>query len=53
MLLSLGTMGDKYLLVEEARVLAGLGLTIYATPGTAGTLRAEGIPCHTYLHPAP
>ena len=46
-LLSLGTMGDKYLLVEEARVLAGLGLTIYATPGTAGTLRAEGIPCHT------
>jgi len=44
-LLSLGTMGDKYLLVDEARVLATLGLKIYATPGTAETLHDEGIAC--------
>jgi carbamoyl-phosphate synthase large subunit len=44
-LLSLGTMGDKYLLIDEARVLAGLGLTLYATAGTAETLAAEGIAC--------
>ena len=46
-LLSLGTMSDKYLLVEEARVLAELGLQVYATPGTAETLHAEGIACQT------
>ena len=46
-LLSLGTMGDKYLLVEEARELAKLGLLLYATPGSAETLHAEGIACHT------
>ena len=44
-LLSLGTMGDKYLLVDEARQLTKLGLRIYATPGTAETLHAEGIAC--------
>ncbi|HNN91260.1 MAG TPA: carbamoyl phosphate synthase large subunit, partial [Pseudomonadota bacterium] len=44
-LLSLGTMGDKYLLIDEARVLSKLGLQLYATAGTAETLHAEGIAC--------
>ena len=44
-LLSLGTMSDKYLLIDEARVLARLGLKLYATAGTAETLHAEGIAC--------
>jgi carbamoyl-phosphate synthase large subunit len=44
-LLSLGPVGDKYRFAEEARALAAMGLPLYATPGTAEILRAEGIAC--------
>jgi carbamoyl-phosphate synthase large subunit len=44
-LLSLGPTDEKYRFTEEARILAGLGLKIYATAGTAEVLKAEGIEC--------
>ena len=47
-LLSLGPIGDKYRFADEARLLQGLGLALYATVGTGEILRAEGITC-TYV----
>ncbi len=44
-LLSLGPVGDKYRFADEARLLRGLGLTLYATAGTGDILLAEGIAC--------
>jgi carbamoyl-phosphate synthase large subunit len=45
-LLSLGPKSEKYSFLEEARALSEeLGLALYATPGTAEALHAEGIPC--------
>jgi carbamoyl-phosphate synthase large subunit len=45
-LLSLGPKSEKYSFLEEARALhEELGLALYATPGTAEALHAEGIPC--------
>ena len=45
-LLSLGPKSEKYSFLEEARALSQeLGLTLYATPGTAEALHAEGIKC--------
>jgi carbamoyl-phosphate synthase large subunit len=43
--LSLGPVAAKYRFVEDARVLARRGLTLYGTPGTAEILQAEGIDC--------
>jgi carbamoyl-phosphate synthase large subunit len=51
-LLSLGPVGDKYLFTEAARTLRDLGLTLYATPGTAEVLRSEGVGCNP-LDPNP
>jgi carbamoyl-phosphate synthase large subunit len=42
-LLSLGPVGDKYRFAEQARALLDHGLLLYATPGTAEILNAEGI----------
>jgi carbamoyl-phosphate synthase large subunit len=45
-LLSLGPKSEKYSFLEEARALSEeLGLALYATPGTAEALHAEGIAC--------
>jgi len=45
-LLSLGPVAGKYAFAEEARLIhEQLGLTIYATGGTAEALQALGIPC--------
>ena len=45
-LLSLGPVSDKYSFTEEARALfEELGLTLFATPGTAEMLASVGIPC--------
>ncbi len=45
-LLSLGPPSEKYSFLEEARALSQeLGLALFATPGTAEALHAEGIPC--------
>ena len=45
-LLSLGPKSEKYSFLEEARALSEeLGLVLYATPGTAEALLAEGIKC--------
>lgn len=45
-LLSLGPRSEKYSFLEEARALnEELGLALYATPGTAEALQAEGIAC--------
>jgi carbamoyl-phosphate synthase large subunit len=45
-LLSLGPVSEKYSFLEEARALSQeLGLALYATPGTAEALHAEGIEC--------
>ena len=45
-LLSLGPKSEKYSFLEEARALSQeLGLALYATPGTAEALQAEGIKC--------
>src|SRR5205807_9832750 len=44
-LLSLGPLGDKYRFAEEARLLASMGLRLYATAGTAEVLEGEGIAC--------
>ena len=45
-LLSLGPKSEKYSFLEEARALSEeLGLALYATPGTAEALQAEGIKC--------
>jgi len=44
-LLSLGPVADKYRFEREARWLLEMGLTLYATPGTADVLREQGIPC--------
>jgi len=47
-LLSLGPWEDKFWFTEEARALADeLGLSIYATGGTARMLRDIGVPCTT------
>jgi carbamoyl-phosphate synthase large subunit len=43
-LLSLGPVTDKFLFTDEAKVLSqDLGLTLYATPGTASMLREIGL----------
>ncbi len=42
-LLSLGTLPDKYKFQEEARMLARMGLALYATSGTAKMLANEGL----------
>lgn len=44
-LLSLGPLGDKYRFIDEANVLARMGLRIFATPGTARVLSDAGFPC--------
>ena len=45
-LLSLGPNSEKYSFLEEARALSQeFGLALYATPGTAEALHAEGIEC--------
>ncbi len=45
-LLSLGPPSEKYFFLEEARALSEeLGLALYATPGTAQALKAQGIRC--------
>lgn len=44
-LLSLGPVGDKYRFTDEVRALAARGLALYATPGTADILHAEGVAC--------
>ena len=44
-LMSLGTLGDKYKFAGEAKALAKLGLGLYATPKTAEILAAEGVQC--------
>ncbi len=44
-LLSLGPVDQKYWFADEARLLAARGLALYATPGTAEILAAEGIAC--------
>ena len=41
-LLSLGPVGDKYRFLEPARILAEMGLKLYATPGTADLMTEEG-----------
>jgi len=46
-LLSLGPVGDKYRFADEARALVRQGLRLYATPGTAEMLAAEGLPHET------
>jgi carbamoyl-phosphate synthase large subunit len=43
-LLSLGPVGEKYRFFDQVRALAEMGLTMYATPGTADVLSEEGIP---------
>lgn len=44
-LLSLGPLEGKYSFVDEARAIAEeIGLTIYATPGTAEMLTSVGVP---------
>ncbi len=45
-LLAIGTARDKEEFVAYARDLAGRGLTIYATAGTAALLKKNGIDCH-------
>ncbi len=44
-LLSLGPVADKTRFLEEAKLLLGMGLKLYATPGTLDTLKEFGIPC--------
>ncbi len=44
-LLSLGPVADKYRFEREAQWLTEMGLTIYATPGTADVLKEQGIAC--------
>ena len=44
-LLSLGPVADKYRFEREARILLARGLELFATPGTADVLRAQGVPC--------
>jgi len=46
-LLSLGPVAEKTRFLEEARMLQGLGLELYATPGTQETLASQGIPTQT------
>jgi carbamoyl-phosphate synthase large subunit len=48
-LLSTGPVGDKALFLESARTLLGMGVTLFATEGTAAFLRANGIET-TLLH---
>ena len=42
-LLSLGTLSEKYRFQQEAHMLAGMGLALYATSGTSALLAEEGI----------
>ncbi|HEY3821747.1 MAG TPA: carbamoyl-phosphate synthase (glutamine-hydrolyzing) large subunit [Polyangiaceae bacterium] len=44
-LLSLGTPHDKYRFQDEARLLAGMKLPLFATSGTAAMLREDGVHC--------
>ncbi len=44
-LLSLGALHDKYRFLEEARLLAGMRLALFATSGTATMLREGGVEC--------
>lgn len=44
-LLAIGTARDKEEFVEYARDLAGMGLAVYATAGTAALLKKNGIDC--------
>ena len=44
-LLSLGSIGEKYRFADEVRELQRQGLKLYATPGTAQALRNEAIVC--------
>jgi carbamoyl-phosphate synthase large subunit len=44
-LLSLGPYQEKYRFEEEARLLAGMGLKLFATSGTAAILSQAGITC--------
>jgi carbamoyl-phosphate synthase large subunit len=44
-LLAIGTARDKEEFVEYARILAGMGLAVYATAGTAAALIKNGIEC--------
>jgi carbamoyl-phosphate synthase large subunit len=46
-LLSLGPYQEKYRFEEEARLLAGMGLKLFATSGTATILGEAGITCAT------
>ena len=46
-LLALGTDKDKKSFVPYARTLHSMGLHLYATPGTARVLTAEGVDCTT------
>lgn len=47
-LISLGPVSDKYGFVEEARIITEeLGLTLYATEGTAEALRKVGLSVHS------
>ncbi|MBN1792251.1 carbamoyl-phosphate synthase (glutamine-hydrolyzing) large subunit [Candidatus Woesearchaeota archaeon] len=50
-LLSTGPVDSKAELVEEARLLAGKGLLLYATPGTARFLEESGVKCTALYWP--
>jgi len=43
-LLSLGPLAEKNRFLEEAHILLGMGLEMFATPGTLDTLLQHGIP---------
>jgi carbamoyl-phosphate synthase large subunit len=51
-LLSLGTLHDKYRFQDEARLLAEMRLPIYATSGTAKVLREDGVDCQVLARTA-
>lgn len=46
-LLSLGPTGDEYQFFNEARDLIQQGLRLFAMPGTAEVLSAQGVTCET------
>ena len=45
MLLSLGPAIEKTRFLQDAKMLQGMGLALYATPGTYDVLREHGIAC--------
>jgi carbamoyl-phosphate synthase large subunit len=51
-LLSLGTLHDKYRFQDEARLLAGMRLPLFATSGTASMLRDDGVECQVLARSA-